>query len=132
MPIQKGKQSAADLRDADLADDAIAALIAQKQHSFEAGQQIWLNPRTAEPWKIDAQIRKTLWVPLCTRGGVRYRNPYQCRHTFASALLTEGANPWYVAEQLGHADAQLVFTTYGKFIREDYLRPKLQAGLRAV
>lgn len=79
--IEKPPKSAAGLRVVDLADEAIAALIAQKQHSFEAGQQIWLNPRAAEPWKTDAQ---------------------------------------------------LVFTTYGKFIREDYLRPKLQAGLRSV
>jgi integrase len=63
---------------------------------------------------------------------VRYRNPYQCRHTFASALLTDGANPWYVAEQLGHEDAQLVFTTYGKFIKADYLKPKQQPALRVV
>lgn len=91
---EKLPKTAAGVRDVDLSDDAISALIAQKQASFEAGQQIWLNPRTGEPWKTDAQIRKTLWQPLCTRAGVRYRNPYQCRHTFASALLTEGANPW--------------------------------------
>lgn len=92
---------------------------------------VWLNPRTGRAWTTDAQIRKTLWLPLCERAGIRYRNPYQCRHTFASALLTAGANPWYVAEQLGHVDVQLVFSTYGKFIGQDYQKPKVQ-GLRAV
>ncbi len=65
-------------------------------------------------------------MPLCARSGVDYRNPYQVRHTYASTLLTAGANPWYVAAQLGHEDVEMVFRTYGKFIREDYKQPKAQ------
>ena len=42
----------------------------------------------------------------------------------ASTLLTAGANRWYVAQQLGHEDVEMVFRTYGKFIREDYQKPK--------
>jgi integrase len=72
------------------------------------------------------------WARLTGLTSMRYRNPYQCRHTFASALLTAGANPWYVSEQLGHADVGLVYLTYGKFIREDYQKPKQAAPLRAV
>ena len=128
---EKLPKTSAGIRDLDLGDDAMAGLIAQKSSSFEAGQHVWLNPRTGKAWSTDAQIRKTLWQPLCERAGIRYRNPYQCRHTFASALLTAGANPWYVAEQLGHVDVQLVFTTYGKFIGQDYQKPKVQA-LRVV
>ena len=33
-------------------------------------------------------------------------------------------NPWYVAQQLGHADVTMVFQIYGKFIAEDYQKPK--------
>lgn len=59
-----------------------------------------------------------------------YRNPYQVRHTYASTLLTASQNPWYVAQQLRHEDVEMVFSTYGKFIREDYQKPK--AELRIV
>lgn len=121
--VEKGPKTEAGVRDVDLNDDAIAALIAQKTATFLAGQQIWHNPRTAAAWGTDAQIRKTLWQPLLTRSGVRYRNPYQCRHTYASGLLTAGENPWYVAQQLGHVDVQMVFKVYGKFIPADYKRP---------
>jgi integrase len=114
----------AGIRDVELNDQAIAALQAQKPATFLAGQQVWLNPRTNTPWGTDAQIRKTLWEPLCKRAGVRYRNPYQVRHTYASALLTAGTNPWFVAQQLGHVDVQMVFKVYGKFIPQDYRRPK--------
>lgn len=121
--VEKGPKTEAGVRDVDLNDDALAALIAQKSATFLAGGHVWHNPRTAEPWGTDAQIRKTLWEPLLTRSGVRHRNPYQCRHTFASSLLTAGENPWYVAAQLGHVDVQMVFRVYGKFIPADYQRP---------
>lgn len=64
------------------------------------------------------------------RSGIEYRNPYQIRHTFASTLLTQAENPWYVASQLGHEDVEMVYRTYGKLIREDYQKPK--PALRAV
>jgi integrase len=68
-----------------------------------------------------------MWQPLCLRAGVRYRNLYQVRHTFASAELTRGANPWLLAQQLGHVDVEMVFKFYGKFIAEDFQKPKLPA-----
>ena len=79
--VDKGPKTAAGIRDVDLDDEAIAALIAQKPATFVAGEHVWLNPRTREAWGTDAQLRKTLWQPLCDRAGVRYRNPYQVRHT---------------------------------------------------
>ena len=54
---------------------------------------------------------------------MRYRNPYQVRHGYASGLLTGAANPWYVVQQLGHVDVQMVFRIYGKFIPADYRKP---------
>jgi integrase len=124
--VEKLPKTAAGLRDVDLDGQALAALTDQKAHSFLAGGHVFLNPRSGKPWETDAQVRKTLWQPLCTRAGVRYRNPYQMRHTYASSMLTAGANPWYVAQQLGHVDVQMVFQTYGKFIPADYQRPRLQ------
>lgn len=128
---EKLPKTQAGIRVIDLSEQAIGALETQKAVSLAAGQHVFLNPRTGKPWETDAQLRKTMWQPLCARAGVRYRNPYQLRHTFASALLTgdgtrPGANPWYVAQQLGHVDVTMVFQTYGKFISSDYQRPRLQ------
>jgi integrase len=128
---EKGPKTEAGVREVDLNPAALAALEAQKPASLLAADHVWLNPRTGKAWETDAQIRKTLWVPLCARAGVRYRNPYQVRHTYASAMLTAGTNPWYVAQQLGHVDVQMVFRTYGKFIPADYQKPKAPK-LRAV
>ncbi len=94
----------------DLDGLARAALTEQKACSFLSHEHVWLIPRSGKTWESDAQIRKTLWQQLCHRAGVRYRKPYQVRH-------------WYVTQQLGHVDVQMVFRIYGKFILADYRKP---------
>lgn len=37
----------------------------------------------------------------CKRAQVRYRRPYNCRHTFATTAIMAGANPAWVAKQMG-------------------------------
>lgn len=37
----------------------------------------------------------------CKRAGVRYRRPYNCRHTYAATAIMAGANPAWVAKQMG-------------------------------
>lgn len=128
--VVKAPKTAAGIRDLEMNPEAMAALTAQKAISLLRGARVWLNPSSLQPWDTDAQVRKTLWMPLMKRSKVPYRNPYQVRHTYASTLLTAGQNPWYVAQQLGHEDVEMVFRTYGKFIREDYQKPK--AELRIV
>lgn len=128
--VIKAPKTAAGIREVDLNTDAMDALRIQRSISQLKGDRVWLNPSTLEPWATDAQVRKNAWLPIMKRSGISYRNPYQIRHTYASTLLTAGANPWYVAQQLGHEDVEMVFRTYGKFIREDFQKPK--ASLKAV
>lgn len=122
--VIKMPKTAAGIRTLDLNPQAIDALKVQKGISALRGERVFLNLATMKPWATDAQIRKNSWLPLMARSGIKYRNPYQIRHTFASTLLTAGGNPWYVASQLGHEDVEMVFRTYGKFITEDYQKPR--------
>lgn len=41
--------------------------------------------------------------------GIRERNPYQSRHTYACWTLMAGANPSFIASQMGHEDARMVY-----------------------
>lgn len=118
--FSKSPKTEAGKRNIELSALAMGALAAQKSVSFLEGGRIWLNPRTGQSWGSDAQLRKTLWEPLCKRAGVRYRNPYQVRHTFASTRLTAGANPFWLANQMGHVDGEMVFKIYGKWIPQNY------------
>lgn len=95
---------------------ALQALINQQKYSKLQGAEVFLNPRTNKPWIGDAQIRKTAWQPALKRAGVRYRYPYQTRHTFASTLLSRGENPIWVAAMMGHKDWTMIARVYGRWI----------------
>lgn len=51
-------------------------------------------------------------------------NMHDNRHTFAVQQLRDGLSPTVVARQLGHSNAHLVHTTYGRFVPDerDYRR----------
>ena len=136
VQVEKKKQArtktAAGKRWVSLSSEAVAALEAQKSATLLAGQEVWHNPRKGIPWKTADEMRKTLWIPLCARAEIPYRNPYQVRHTFASSRLTAGENPWFLAEQMGHVDVSMIFSIYGKFIAKDYQKPTRQPNLKAV
>lgn len=94
---------------------ALDALRAQKAYTGGETGLAFVNPATRRQWEGDKPIYKC-WKEIIALAGVRYRNPYQTRHSFASNLLMLGANPLYVASQMGHADTTLVMRTYGKWI----------------
>jgi integrase len=124
----KGTKTAAGKRDVLLLPASRAALQAQKEFTLLAGEWVFHNPATGRPWESDGQIRKTSWTPLLKKAGVTYRNPYQTRHTYASTLLSSGANPWWIATQMGHKNVDMIFKHYGKWLpdgqrRENLLQP---------
>lgn len=53
------------------------------------------------------------------RAGIRYRRAYQSRHTYACWSLAAGANPNFIAKQMGHTDAQMVYRVYGSWMAEN-------------
>ena len=105
------------LRAIDMRVGTLEALQAQEQYTRADGGLVFLNPLYGKQWAGDKPIHRR-WRRLLATAGVRYRNPYQTRHTFASNLLMLGAIPLYVATQMGHADTTMVVRTYGKWIAE--------------
>ncbi|MFH0263840.1 tyrosine-type recombinase/integrase [Vibrio barjaei] len=60
-----------------------------------------------------------LWLELCKKANIRYRNQYQLRHTYASWMITHAnVNVSYLAKQMGHADIRMVAKVYGKWLAE--------------
>ncbi|WP_050408051.1 site-specific integrase [Massilia sp. NR 4-1] len=103
------------LRNIDMRAGAHAALAAQQALYGNEDGLVFLNPRTGEQWASDKPIYRR-WKRIVKAAKVRFRNPYQTRHTFASNLLMLGAIPLYVASQMGHADTTMIMRTYGKWI----------------
>lgn len=99
-----------------LLPQALEALNAQKCHTYTSSEEIFQNPKTGKRWKGDQPIRRTMWIPALIRAGVRYRYPYQCRHTYASMMLMNGEHPMWVANQMGHTTWVFTASTYSRFI----------------
>jgi integrase len=106
---------------------ALAALKAQKAHTFLEGGAVFHNPRTGARWSGDMVIRSRMWVRVLKRAGVRYRYPYQMRHTYASMMLQAGEPVMWVSQQMGHTSPAFTMKTYARWIASD----SPDAGTRA-
>jgi len=59
------------------------------------------------------------WETAVKRSGIRRRNAYQSRHTYACWSLAVGANPNFIANQMGHVNAQMVYNVYGAWMADN-------------
>jgi len=81
---------------------------------------VFLNSNTGKPHYGDVAIRDRFFKHHLEKAGVRYRGPNQCRHTYASQLLSTGVAPiQWVAEQMGHTSPAMIYKHYGRWISED-------------
>lgn len=76
---------------------------------------VFTSPLTGERWHEDRSLARA-FRRACQAAGVRYRYPYQLRHTFASWALSSGENPLWVAKQMGHRDVTMIFQHYGRYM----------------
>jgi integrase len=105
------------VRDVELCDRALAALKRQRKHTFIRGQvEIFDNPLTHKAWADDQSQRRGYFHPALKALGIRKRNAYQTRHTYATISLMAGANPSYIARQLGHVTTAMLFKHYSKWL----------------
>lgn len=102
-------------RHIDLLPPALDAL--NKQLKFTEGKEhVFHDPAKDEPWQNDQAIRKKAWHPYFTTSGVRYRKPYQTRHTFATRMLLAGEAEQWVMRMLGHRTLEMLRRNYGHLL----------------
>jgi integrase len=111
----KETKTRAGSRIVELDRDAIEILAVQRKLNPLPGN-IFLDPKSGLHWTSDQPLRKRVWIPALRNAGVKYREQYQMRHTYASRMLSSGKNPLWVAAQLGHADWGMVRKVYGRWI----------------
>lgn len=59
-----------------------------------------------------------VWRPAFEAAGLEYRAPYNLRHSYALHSLQAGVPIATLARQMGHADVNRTFATYGGWVRE--------------
>lgn len=107
-------KSPGSLRDIDLLEPAREALVAQKALSWLLGDYVFLDPQQ-RPLHQEL-FRMKIWEPLLKRLGIRYRPPYQMRHTFATLAISTGENINWVARMLGHKSPVITLERYNRFV----------------
>ncbi len=103
------------VRDIELNSRALAALERQKQHSLLNNKHIFLDPRTKQPMLND-KVPFRPWQLAVRLTGIRYRKPYNTRHTFATLNLMAGALPMWVSRQMGHKNMKMLLENYSRWI----------------
>ncbi|MGN6123195.1 MAG: tyrosine-type recombinase/integrase, partial [Sphingomonas oligoaromativorans] len=96
--VLKGTKTST-VRDVDLTDRMMNLLKRQKAYTFMKGPDasIFENPSSGNPWPDVQDQRKLYFHPTLRRLGLRMRDAYQTRHTYATLALMAGVNPAYIA-----------------------------------
>ncbi|EMK3412179.1 site-specific integrase [Vibrio parahaemolyticus] len=99
-----------------LNDDAYAAILNQKSHTFMSFGYVF--NKNGEPWGDAKRVQDLLWKHLIKKSGVRHRRGYNCRHTFATMNISRNVNLWKLSKWLGHTSPEMLFKHYGSYIEE--------------
>lgn len=127
-PALKGPKTDAGNRWIDLVAGAHEAL--ERQHDRTGGEgHVFLDARYGAPWAGEQALRKR-FMRICKKAKVRYRNPYQTRHTFGSTMLAAGHQPLRVAGWMGHEGPEMLYRHYARWI-EQGSNPTTRAALAA-
>ena len=130
--------------------DRFVLLNARAMHALEFAQayaerrksgvgKVTETPYIFPPSKNNEYVKQTSdlhhqWRPVLKALGVRYRPPYNCRHTYATICLMSGMNPAFISQQLGHS-VQMLLSTYARWINSssDWSElEKLKIGIELV
>ncbi len=94
---------------------ALAALERQAVFTAVQSDAVFHDPRYDQPWNDERAFRRSFWTPTLKDLGIRYRRPYNMRHTYATVMLMAGMNHLFCAKQLGHS-VEMLLGTYSKWI----------------
>lgn len=103
---------------------------ALKAHTRVVGKENILLTSAQNPYQSPFRLAKPL-VSVMQRLGIRYRSPYNARHTCACMMLEAEMAPGYCAKVLGHS-LEMFFKIYADYIDKDQgerQRQKMEAYL---
>ena len=101
-------------RDIDLIDRVVSVLQEHKKSKYTTSTFVFVNSK-GKPFCYPV-VSRTIWYPTLDAAGLRHRNPYQTRHTYATLLLASGESPEWIAKQMGHSTTTMLFRVYSRFV----------------
>jgi len=122
LGVEDAPKTSTSIRQIDMLPMVYDALQTQRQQTyFISGAEgyVFLSKHKKKPFNDHRGLGRAAWNPAIKAAGIRHRNQYQARHTFASQMLTEGNDPWWLARQLGHKGIEMINRVYGKWIPDN-------------
>jgi integrase len=97
-----------------LIDRVVNAL---REHKLKSGNKSSFVFTNEKGLPLNYQVvSRTMWYPTLELAGLKKRNPYQTRHTFATLLLASGESPEWIANQMGHTTTTMLFRVYSRYV----------------
>jgi integrase len=95
-----------------------------REHKMKYGTRSQFVFSNGKGMNLNYQVvSRSIWYPTLKKAGLKKRNPYQTRHTFATLLLASGESPEWIANQMGHTTTTMLFRVYSRYVpnltRED-------------
>ena len=114
--IQPGAKTHDSARDIPMLPLVREALLAQREATPEHVEWVFYGSSYGP---VDTgNFTARIWKPLLGYLGLRYRRPYQTRHTTATLLLAAGENPEWIARLMGHTNTEMLFTRYSRYVQD--------------
>lgn len=115
-------KSATSVRKVKILKMASSAIINQLSicASHQQNEFLFFNPNTSAQWSTSTKYGEHLKEYL-HRLGIAERSSHDMRHTYAS-ILVKTENLYWIANQLGHTDIELLIKTYGHWIPNNKLK----------
>lgn len=111
---EDGAKTLHSVRDIPMLPQVRQALLDQRENRHPDSPYVFAS-RGGGP--LDAHnFANRVWYPLLRYLDIEKRRPYQTRHTTATLMLAAGENPEWIARLMGHANTQMLFTVYSRYV----------------
>ncbi len=110
---QGGVKNTRSWRDVNMTEPVYRALREQLLDTELHSPWLWARSRSIPRPHHPSSFSDNRWPVILKPAGVKHRNFYQCRHTFATLLLKGGSDVQYIADQMGHTDLTMLQSTTG-------------------
>jgi len=113
--VETAPKTKSSIRDVDILDALWPYLIQHREHADS--EHYVFETYMGEPYNTCDKIASYYWKPKLEELGLKYRNLYQMRHSFASVMISNGEDILWVSKMLGHKDSSLTLQKYARYIK---------------
>ncbi|QKF64220.1 tyrosine-type recombinase/integrase [Campylobacter corcagiensis] len=90
-----------------------------KKLTTQKNQIYLLETQYKKPYR-DSYIFLGFWTEILKNLGIKYRKPYNMRHTYATAMLKNGyVTPVKLASLMGHSSPKMIYDVYVNYLNSN-------------